>query len=100
MNAVQSYEAIGQVMPGTIAGQLFGKPCFKINGKAFICFFREEMVFKLNGPQHRSALSLEGSSLFDPSGKGRPMKEWVQVPFQHRDQWAEYARAALDYVKQ
>ncbi len=100
MNAVQSYEAIGQAMPGAIAGQLFGKPCFKINGKAFICFFREEMVFKLNGVQHRSALSLEGSSLFDPSGKGRPMKEWVQVPFQHHDQWAEYALAALDYVKQ
>lgn len=100
MNAVQSYEAIGLAMPGAIAGQLFGKPCFKINGKAFICFFREEMVFKLSGAQHRSALSLEGSSLFDPSGKGRPMKEWVQVPFQHQDHWAEYARAALDYVKQ
>ena len=100
MNALQTYEAIGQAMPGTAAGQLFGKPCFKINGKAFICFFREEMVFKLSGELHKEALSLEGASLFDPSGKGRPMKEWVQVPFSHKEQWTLYAEAALDYVKQ
>ena len=100
MSATQTYEAIGQAIPDAIAGQLFGKPCFKINGKAFICFFREAMVFKLNGKHHKAALNMEGSVLFDPSGKGRPMKEWVQVPFTHQDKWTDYARAALAYIRQ
>lgn len=98
MNAIQTYEAIGQAIPDAVAGQLFGKPCFKIKGKAFICFFKEAMVFKLSGEQHKAALNLEGSSLFDPSGKGRPMKEWVQVSFIHQDKWADHARVALAYV--
>lgn len=38
------------------------------------------MVFKLTGGIHQEALSLDGSQLFDPSGKKRRMKEWVQVP--------------------
>lgn len=54
---------------------MFGKPCFKVNKKAFICFFQNEMVFKLFGEVHKDALSLDGSQLFDPSGKNRPMKE-------------------------
>ncbi|MCB0739092.1 MAG: hypothetical protein KDC92_16400, partial [Bacteroidetes bacterium] len=64
---------------------MFGKPCFKINGKAFESFFQEEMVFKLNGQDHSNALSLNGAQLFDPSGKGRAMKEWVQVPTTYSD---------------
>ena len=48
---------------------MFGKPCFKINGKAFICFFQNEMVFKLTGENHSEALSFDGTQLFDPSGK-------------------------------
>jgi hypothetical protein len=78
--------------------QMFGKPCFKINGKAFACFFKECMVFKLTGNLHKDALSLDGSQLFDPSGKGRAMKEWVQVPFDYSDKWKKYAKAAFDYV--
>lgn len=78
--------------------QMFGKPCFKINGKAFICFFQNEMVFKLGGDAHKEALSWDGSQLFDPSGKKRPMKEWVQVPAHYSDKWAKLAKEALKYV--
>lgn len=50
---------------------MFGKPCFKIEKKAFICFFQNEMVLKLNlnGEPHCGALGLDGSQLFDPSEK-------------------------------
>lgn len=57
------------------------------------------MIFKLTGLVHRDALALEGSQLFDPSGKKRPMKEWVQVPSDHSDKWAKFAKEALQYVK-
>lgn len=78
---------------------MFGKPCFKVNGKAFICFFQNEMVFKLQGDNHKAAIGLKGSQLFDPSGKKRPMNEWVQVPFAHSDRWEKFAEEALKYVK-
>jgi hypothetical protein len=81
-----------------VQSQMFGKPCVKINGKAFACFFENEMVFKLHGDMHKEALSLDGSKLFDPSGKGRAMKEWVQVPFDYKSQWEKFAKAAFDYV--
>jgi hypothetical protein len=89
----------GQKLKGAEQSQMFGKPCFKINGKAFICLFENEMVFKLGDDMHTEALSLKGSQLFDPSGKKRPMKEWVQVPFTHKDKWKKFAEAALQYVK-
>ncbi|MBK6612433.1 MAG: hypothetical protein IPG29_16775 [Sphingobacteriales bacterium] len=92
------YIAIGQKLKGPEQSQMFGKPCFKINGKAFICFFQNEMVFKLAGEKHSEALSLDGSHLFDPSEKKRPMKEWVQIPFDYKDDWGKYAKAALKYV--
>lgn len=92
------YLLVGQNLTLAEQGQLFGKPCFKIGGKAFVCFFQNEMVFKLTGETHSDALSLDGSQLFDPSGKKRPMKEWVQVPFDYSDNWAEYAQSAMEYV--
>jgi hypothetical protein len=29
---------------------------------------------------------------------GRPMREWVVVPFAHAKRWREFAEAALEYV--
>ena len=66
--------------------------------KAFICFFQNEMVFKLTGDLHEEALSLNGSQLFDPSLKKRAMKEWVQVPYNHSSKWAKFAKEAMKYV--
>lgn len=78
---------------------MFGKPCIKTNGKAFACFFNECMVFKLNCDDKQSALALDEALLFDPSGKGRPMKEWVQVPYKHKDLWSELTLKAHQYVR-
>src|SRR6185369_18027693 len=93
------YTGIGQKMKDAEQSQMFGKPCFKINSKAFICFFQNEMVFKLTGDTHGEALSLEGSQLFDPSGKKRPMKEWVQVSSDYSDKWKKFAKEAMKNVE-
>lgn len=92
------YISIGQKLKDAEQSQMFGKPCFKTNGKAFICFFQNEMVFKLSGDIHADALNMEGSRLFDPSGKNRPMKEWVQVSANFADKWEKLAQAAMNYV--
>jgi len=81
------------------SGQMFGMPCLKYQGKFFAGYAEkaETMVFKLTGEAHSQALALEGARLFDPSGMGRPMKEWVEVPHEHASRWGELAREALDY---
>lgn len=101
MSAEQEfYEKIGNGIGGSVQSQMFGKPCFKTEeGKAFISFFENCMVFKLSGDTHKEALQLDGSELFDPSKKKRPMKEWVQVPFTYKDKWKKFAEAAFNYVR-
>ena len=79
--------------------QMMGMPAVKSNGKLVAGFVRSsgEMTFKLTDSKaHAEALALEGAQLFDPSGKGRPFKEWVQVPPAHAERWPELARRALN----
>src|SRR5688572_2234567 len=92
------YLDAGKSLAGAEESQMFGKPCFKINSKAFICFFQNCIVCKLSGEEHKKALALPGAVLFDPSGKKRPMKEWVQVPYTHKIKWKKLAAAAFAYV--
>jgi len=89
---------VGNKIKGAVKSQMFGKPCYKIGKKAFVCFFKNCMVFKLSGEYHQEALSFDGSELFDPSGKNRPMKEWVQVPFDYKEKWKIFAEKSAEYV--
>ena len=97
-----AYEAVVSEMMATsptTSGKMFGMPCLKnSNGKAFAGYFEGAMVFKLGGDSHGEALALSGAMLFDPSERGRPMKEWVVVPTEHVSRWLEFARDAYDYV--
>lgn len=93
------FQETGSSIKGAELSNMFGKPCFKVNGKAFVCLFENCMVFKLSGSHHEKAMKLKGSCLFDPSGKDRAMKEWVQVTFANKEQWKDLAGAAFDYVK-
>lgn len=95
--SLAAYEAIAAALaPREVAaGQMFGKRCLKHDGKAFAAYHQEAMAFKLAPEAHARAIALSGARLWDPSGKGRPMKEWVQVPFDHASAWPELAEAAL-----
>jgi hypothetical protein len=78
--------------------KMMGMPSLKLNGKLVAGFAASEdaMVFKLPDPAAREqALALEGAHLFDPGGRGRPMKEWVLVPPAHAARWSKLAAAAL-----
>jgi hypothetical protein len=83
---------------GVEAGQMFGKPCAKIGGKAFVAQHLDRVVFKLSGDDHTAALALPGAMLWDPSGKGRPMKEWLAVPATTAFDAERFAKSALGYV--
>ncbi len=84
--------------PGVVRAKMFGMPSVKINGNAFIGFEKGEMVFKLRGDSHKKALGAAGAHLFDPSGRGRPMKEWVSLPASASALWTDLADEALAYV--
>lgn len=77
-----------------VGAAMFGMPSMKRRGgKAFAGLYGEDIVFKLQGDAHATALALEGAHLFEPM-MGRPMKAWVQVPPTHETQWADLARKA------
>jgi len=94
------YDAIAAALAGAgvSSSQMFGVPCLKYGGKPFATFHPDAMTFKLRPPEHAAALALPGAHLFDPSGAGRPMKEWVEVPAAHAARWPEFAREALHYL--
>lgn len=81
-------------------GQMFGKQCLKIHKKAFAALFKNEMVFKL-GQQEVSLLKEKypNSINWDPSGKNRPMKDWLQIPSDYSHDWEGLAKLALRYVQ-
>lgn len=83
---------------GAEAGTMFGMPCLKIGGKAFAGTYDKALVFKLSGEAHAEALALPKAHLFDPSGAGRPMKEWVVTPELTAQKAKKLAQAAMAYV--
>jgi hypothetical protein len=79
-------------------GKWFGKPCLKVGDKVFAAGWGGDIAFKLTGEAHAQALQVEGAHLFDPRGKGHPMKEWVQIPAAQSSTWSHFARLACEYV--
>ena len=78
--------------------KMMGMPCVKRGGKMVAGFARGEgaLVVKLpDAARREAALALAGAHLFDPSGAGRPMKEWVTVPFEHEAEWPRLTEEAL-----
>lgn len=82
-------------------GQMFGKPCLKTGKKAFAAWFKTEMVFKL-GQEEITLIKQQflGSINWDPSGKNRAMKDWLQVPEEYSDHWETLAKQAMTFVKE
>ena len=92
------FHKIAAAIPDTTEGKMFGALCIKaLNGKAGVMFWREDMIFKLDGDMLDKALAIPGAKLFDPMG-GRPMNGWVQVPNVHSAKWKKYALTAMSGV--
>jgi len=101
----QKFKEIAQKLSASqacVEGKMFGKACVKTAGnKAFAAFFKGEMVFKL-GQEDVGPLKLKysNSQNWDPSGKGRPMKDWLPVPVDYSDEWGSLADKAYQYLNQ
>jgi hypothetical protein len=87
-------EQVRAVHPDVVGGAMFGMPCAKAGGKAFMGWYDGGVVFKLDPEPRERALALAGAHLFEPMA-GRLMREWVVVPSEHEQAWPDLAEAAL-----
>ena len=95
----EMFHKIAAELPDTKEGKMFGALCIKApNGKAGVMFWKDNMIFKLDGDDLKHALSLQGAKLFDPMGN-RPMGGWVQLSIDHSKKWKELAGKSMEYVK-
>lgn len=84
---------------GVRVSRMMGSPALKDRaGKVFANLLKDgAMAFRLvrDTPEHAAALQLAGACLFDPSGQGRVVKDWVVVPHSSADTWTDLAEVAL-----
>ncbi|MEZ7125431.1 hypothetical protein ACBR40_08835 [Nonomuraea sp. AD125B] len=101
MSAEENFKQVGAELAdlGVQLSRMMGRPALKDQaGKVFASLQRDgAMVFRLvrDTPEHVAALQLPGASLFDPTGKGREVKDWVVVPHSSVDAWTDLAEVAL-----
>ena len=99
MTPEEKYQEIITNIPDIKPGKMFGALCLKTpNGKAACMFYKDAMVFKLQGNMADEAQSLDGSHTFEPA-LGKKLNGWIQVPFDYAARWEEFARAAVEFVK-
>lgn len=97
--AEELFHQIATQLPDAKESKMFGALCIKApNGKASAMFYKEDIVFKLDGEPLKVALSLDGAKVFDPMG-GRPMGGWVQLSYDYADKWAEIGKTSYEQVK-
>ncbi len=86
--------------PEISAGQMFGMPTIKLGKKAIGGFHSEEGVFRIGKEEVAMMIAkFEGARQFDPA-KGRPMKDWLQVPFEYKKDWENLAEKAIVFLNQ
>ena len=83
--------------PSLETAQMFGKPCARLAGqKPVLSFSQDSMAFKLGATRVEEIYASHPEAApFDPSSKGRPFKDWVQVPEGIDTDWHALAREAL-----
>lgn len=100
MSAEEDFQQVGAELAdlGVWISTMMGRPALKDrDGKVFASLRPDgAMVFRLvrDTAEHAAALELDGASLFDPSGSGRVVKDWVVVPHTWAGQWTDLAEAA------
>ena len=89
--------------PRVAEGNLFGVPVLKISGKPFAGLYKKDFVVKLGIDRVQEMLRAKAGAQFDPSGAGRPMKEWIRIKEPAsgaKKKWLALAQEARTFVEQ
>ncbi len=98
------YDEIVQTLltdPRVMEASMFGMPTLKVGGKAFAGLWEKQLVVKIGAPRVQELLKAKAGKQFDPSGMGRPMKEWIAVKepaAQAKKKWLALAGEAKAFV--
>ena len=80
---------------------VFGSPCLAIGHKAFVIFYREDLVVRLRSDRARELIDGHEGHKFDPLESGWALEGWVRlVPDygRHERLWVSLAEEARDYA--
>ena len=88
---------------GITKSNMFGMPVLKLGKKPIAGLTNDGVNFKLpaEGDNSKAALALLGAHLFQPEmhgKKGPLMRQWVVVPFDHCEQYLDFAAASIKFV--
>jgi hypothetical protein len=90
------------VDPRVEPAKMFGHRAAKLGKKMFAFEFHGSIVVKLGAERAAAMVAAEQAELFDPSGKGHPMRAWAVVPEADGGDpvraWVELAEEAKDVV--
>ena len=78
-------------------GRGFGSGTLQAGGRIFAMRNAAGLALKLPGVRVAALLAAGDGLPFD-AGKGRPMKEWVVIPWQSDAEWLALADEALAFV--
>jgi hypothetical protein len=98
------YDEVVQALlsdPRVIEANMFGMPALKIGGKAFAGLWKKQLVVKIGVPRVQELLKAKAGKQFDPSGMGRPMKEWIAIKEPEsnaKKKWLELAGEAKEFA--
>lgn len=97
--ALESFDALveGLADGGATAGKLFGMPAAKISTKVFAGLFGDALVVRIGVDEVDRLIAAGEGGPFDPSGRGRPMKDWL-LSAATVEQWPPLAEAALAFT--
>jgi hypothetical protein len=101
MTALQFFHDTCSAIPEARKGAMFGWECYKCGTRPFVFFDRntdDAAAFKLSGEALAEAMALRGADIFNPGDQPKPMRNWVVVPYAHRERWAQWALLAFEGV--
>jgi TfoX/Sxy family transcriptional regulator of competence genes len=79
--------------PEVSEAKMMGMPALKRGGKMFGGFYDGALVVKLGRARVDELIAGGRAAPFDPSGRGRPMRDWALVA-EPADDWAALAEEA------
>lgn len=88
---------------GITKSNMFGMPVLRLGKKPIAGLVGDGINFKLapGGAASKAALALPGAHLFQPAMRGKKgplMKQWVVVPFDHRERYLDLVEASMRCV--
>jgi TfoX/Sxy family transcriptional regulator of competence genes len=101
MNEEQPYEVVVAELCADQAVQetkMMGMRSLKLGRKLFAGLRDGELLVKLGRERVDQLIAAGRAAPFDPSGRGRPMKDWALVP-EPPDDWLALAEEARDGVR-